>query len=107
MRHDRRKFQSNKFSSDFVLSNWEQILCSEKCDVNFLMNPYLSKIDSLLETNAPLKKFNEKELQFLNKLWITKGLENRIKKKNNIYSKTVKNFISAITRPTETSYPQS
>ena len=71
------------------------------------MNPYLSKIDSLLETNAPLKKFNEEELQFLNKLWITKGLENRIKKKNNIYSKTVKNFISAITRPTETSYPQS
>ena len=54
------------------------------------MNEYLSKIDSLLDTHAPSKKLNKKELKFLTKPWITQGLQNSIKKKNNIYSKFVK-----------------
>ena len=49
------------------------------------MNQYLSKIDSLLEIHAPLKK-----LKFLTKPRITRGLQNSITKKNNIYSKFVK-----------------
>ena len=65
-------------------------MCSEKSDVNFSTNPYLSKIDSLLETNAPLKKLNKKELKFLSKPWITQSLQNSVKKKNKIYSKFVK-----------------
>ena len=54
------------------------------------MNEYLSKIDSLLNTHAPFKKLNKKELKFLTKPWITQGLQNSIKKKHNIYSKCVK-----------------
>ena len=54
------------------------------------MNEYLSKSDSLLEIHAPLKKLNKKELKFLTKRCITQGLQNSIKKKNNIYSKFVK-----------------
>ena len=50
----------------------------------------LSKIDSLLETHAPLKTLNKKELKFLSKPWITQGLQNSIKKKNKIYSKFIK-----------------
>ena len=50
----------------------------------------MSKIDSLLDTHAPFKKLNKKELKFLTKPWITQGLQNPIKKKNNIYSKFVK-----------------
>ena len=69
---------------------WEHILWTEKSDVNFSMNQYLSKIDSLLEIHAPLKKLNKKELKFLTKPWITQGLQNHFKKKNNIYSKFVK-----------------
>ena len=68
----------------------EQILCNEENDVNFSMNKYLSKIDSLLDTHAPFKKLNKKERKFLTKTWITQGLQNSIKKKNNIYSKFVK-----------------
>ena len=48
LKHDWRKFESNKFISDFNQTDWEQILCTEKSDVNFSMNQYLSKIDSLL-----------------------------------------------------------
>ena len=54
------------------------------------MNQDLSKIDSLSETHASLKKLSKKELKFLTKPWITQGLQNSIKKKNNIYSKFVK-----------------
>ena len=54
------------------------------------MNKYLSKIYSLLDTHAPFKKLNKKELKFLTKPRITQGLQNSIKKKNNIYSKLVK-----------------
>ena len=67
LRHDWRKFKSNKFISDFDQTDWEQILCSRKSDVNLSMNQYLSKIDSLLETHAPRKKLNKKELKFLTK----------------------------------------
>ena len=71
LRDDWRKFESNKSISNFDQTDWEQILCIEKSDVNLSMNQYLSKIDSLLETYAPLKKLNKKELKFLTKLWIT------------------------------------
>ena len=54
------------------------------------MKQYPSKIDSLLETHAPLKKRNKKEPKFLTKRWITQGLQNSIKKKTNTYSKFVK-----------------
>ena len=54
------------------------------------MNKYLSKIDSLLDTHTPFKKLNKKKLKFLPKLWITQGLQNSVKNKNNIYSKFMK-----------------
>ena len=54
------------------------------------MNQYLSQIDNLLDAHAPSKKFNKKELKFLTTPWITQGLQNSIKKKNNMYSKFLK-----------------
>ena len=56
LKNDWRKFESHKSISDFNQTDWEQILCTEKTDVNFSINQYLSKIDSLLEIHAPLKK---------------------------------------------------
>ena len=60
LRHDWRKFESNKFISDFDQTDWEQILCTKKSDVNFSMNQCLPKIYSLLEIHAPLKKLDKK-----------------------------------------------
>ena len=37
LRHE-KKFESNKFISDFNQIKWEQILYNENNDVNFLMN---------------------------------------------------------------------
>ena len=55
-----RQFKFNKFISDFDQTDWEQILCTNKSDVNFPMNQYLPKIDSLLEIHALLKMLNKK-----------------------------------------------
>ena len=85
LRRDWKKFESSKFISDFNQVNWEQILCNEENDVNFSMNKYLSKIDSLLDIHAPFKKLNKKKLKFLTKPWITQSLQNSFKKERNIY----------------------
>ena len=90
MRRHWKKFENNRFISDFNQTNWEQILCNDENDVNFSMNKYLLKIDGLIDNHAPFQKRNKKELKFLAKPWITKGLQNSMKKKNNIYSKFVK-----------------
>ena len=70
--------------------NWEQILCNEENDINFSRNEYLSKIDSLLDTHARIKKINKMELKFRTKQWITPGSQSSVKKKNSICSKVVK-----------------
>ena len=85
LRHDWRKFESNKFISDFYQTYWAKILCSEKSGANFSMNQYPSKMDSPLETHAPLKKLHKKIFKFFNKPWITHVFQNSIRKKNNIY----------------------
>ena len=53
LRRNWKKFENSKFIFDFNQVNWEQILCNEENDVNFSINKYLSKIDSLLNTHAP------------------------------------------------------
>ena len=73
----KKKIESSKSISDFSQINWEQISYKEENDVNFSMNEYLSKIDRLLDTHAPIKKLNKKELNFLTKPWITQGLLKR------------------------------
>ena len=54
------------------------------------MSENLPNIDILLDTHTSLNKLSKKELKFLTKPWITEGLQNSIKKKNNNYSKLVK-----------------
>ena len=44
LRHDWKKFESSKFSSDNNQINWEQILCNENNDVNFSMKLICQKM---------------------------------------------------------------
>ena len=70
LRRGRKKFESSKFISDLNQINWQQILYNEE-NINFSMNKYLSKLNSLLDTHVPIKKIIKKELKFLTKPWIT------------------------------------
>ena len=60
LRHNWKKFESSKFISDLNQINWEEILYNGEKDVNFSMNEYLSKIDSLLDTHPPLKNITKR-----------------------------------------------
>ena len=53
------------------------------------LNQYLSKIDSLLEIHAPLKKLNKKELKFLTKPWITHKVYKILLKRKIIYTQNL------------------
>ena len=58
-----KKFESSKFISDFNQIIWKKNLHNEENDVNFSINEYLLKIDSLVDTHATFKKLNKKELK--------------------------------------------
>ena len=60
LRCDWKKFEGFKFISDFNQINWEQSLYNVENDVSVSMNEYLPKIDSLLDTHAPLKSLTKR-----------------------------------------------
>ena len=112
--HEEAWDNRNTGNTIYQLGGGACLLYAEGCDVKFSMNGYLSKTDSSLDTHAPIKKGNKKELKLLTKPWITQGLQNSVKKKNNIYSKFVwsvktywKNFITAVTKTIEIFYVHS
>ena len=58
-----KKFESSEFISDFNQIILKKNLHNEENDVNFSINEYLLKIDSLVDTHATFKKLNKKELK--------------------------------------------
>ena len=50
----------------------------------FLWIFFLNKMDSILDTHAPLKKVNKYKLKFKTKPWITTALQKSISFKNNL-----------------------
>ena len=72
--------------NDLLKTDWESLLKTSLNDVNFSFEQFLLKLNNLLDIHAPfqyLKCKNEKH----NKPWITNGIANSIKKKNNFYKK--------------------
>ena len=59
LRRDWKNFESSKFISDFNQIKWKQILYNDNNDVNFSMNEYLSKTNSLLDAHAQLKNLTK------------------------------------------------
>ena len=55
------------------------------------MDSFLNNMNSILDTNAPLKKVNKYKLKFKTKPWITPALQKSISIKNNL----LKKFITA------------
>ena len=60
LRRDWKNFESSKFISDFNQIKWKQILYNDNNDVNFSMNEYLSKTNSLLDAHAQLKNLTKR-----------------------------------------------
>ena len=47
-------------------------------------------MNTLINSHGLLKKLNKKQIKFQQKLWITKGIQNAIQKKNRLFKKYIK-----------------
>ena len=79
---------SNK-SNSFERTDWEALLKTEQQNINFFLETYLSKINSLLDTHAPLKKISKYKLTFKTKPCITPGLQKSFAVKNKLLKKFI------------------
>ena len=55
-------------------------------DVNFSLEQFLLELNNLLKIHAPFK-YSKRKNEKHNKPWITNGIANSIRKKNNLYKK--------------------
>ena len=69
--------------------DWKALLKTEQHNINFSLETYLSKVNSLLHTHASLKKNSKYKLKFKTKPWITPGLQKSVA----IKTKLLKKFI--------------
>ena len=117
-------FNNELFKNDLLKTDWESLLKTSLNDVNFSFEQFLLELNNLLDIYAPFKysKSNDKKL---NKPWITNGIANSIRKKNNLYNKlcqaknserkeelhklykAYKNHVTNLTRRSEESYFKS
>ena len=67
-------FNQENFILDYFAIDWKALLKIEPKNISFSLETYLSKINSLLDTHAPLKKTSKNELIFKSQPWITPGL---------------------------------
>ena len=79
---------SNK-SNSFERTDWEALVKIEQQNINFFLETYLSKINSLLDTHAPLKKISKYKLTFKTKPCITPGLQKSFAVKNKLLKKFI------------------
>ena len=70
--------------------SWNQVLQFSQNNVNTTFENYLNTVNTLTDSNVPLKKLNKKQKKFQQKPRITKGIQNSIEKKNKILKKCIK-----------------
>ena len=85
------KFKQKNFILNYFDKHWAELLQIDQQNVNLSMDIFLNKMDSILNTQAPLKKVNKYKLKFKTKPWITPALQKSISIKNNL----LKKFITA------------
>ena len=86
LRRSYKKFNNKLFKDDLLKTEWESLLKANLNDVNFSVEQFLLELNNLLDIHASFRssKYNNKKH---NKFWITNGIPNSVRKKNNLYNK--------------------
>ena len=71
----------SQFCHDLDQQNWETVIQID--DVNQAYNSFLDIVKTLFDKNCPVKRITLKNNKY-EKPWITPGLKNACKKKNNL-----------------------
>ena len=86
LRRSYKNFNNELFKNDLLKTDWESLLKTSLNDVNFSFEQFLLKLNNLLDIHAPFK-YSKRKNEKHNKPWITNGIANSIRKKNNLYKK--------------------
>ena len=68
--------------------NWNSILNSD--DINTNTNRFMSEMEAVMNTEAPLQTIQISGKRHFSEPWITKGIETAARKNRNLYRKTLK-----------------
>ena len=86
LRRSYKNFNNKLFKNNLIKTDWEYLLKTNLNDVNFSFQQFLLELNNLLDIHAPFKYSKYKNKKH-NKPWITNGIANSIRKKNNLYNK--------------------
>ena len=82
-------FDKNNVTLDYFAIDWNDILQTEKGDINKSLENFLNSFNSLLDRYAPLKKVPRYKLRFRDKPWITLGIQKSIQIKNKYFTRYI------------------
>ena len=86
-KRDFRQFQEADYLEDIA----NITLNLEFNDVNSVYSSFQQQLQSIMDKHAPMKTYSNRESKWLRKPWLTKGIQNSIKKKQFFYNKYLKN----------------
>ena len=88
----------NAFREDLLRQTWDQVYAAT--EPNEAYNAFMTVLMKLYDKHCPFKKTFHKNQQKLGKPWMTKGIKNACKKKNQLY----KIFLKDRNKESETRY---
>ena len=87
---DWANFDQENFILDYFSINWNETLKTEKQNIDYSTEIFLTKINESLDNFAPFKKSTSTKLKFNSKPWITPGLQKSISVKNKFLRDLIK-----------------
>ena len=94
--HDFSRLNEDNLLNDFANLDLTY-LDDENSDVNAKFNRFLSDLDELAKTHAPLKKLSKRDVKFRNKPWINSKIQKMMHIRDRILRKCQKNNDQSLT----------
>ena len=86
-RRNTKRYDKDSFYSDFVNTNWNDIIDINNNDINESFNSFFQNFNNILDKHIPLKKLSNKNFKRNFKPWITLGILKSLKKRSVLHSR--------------------
>ena len=87
---DIRFLNKDNLKKDLSEVNWHTLLAYERNDPNFSFDNFEKEVNKILDKHIPIKKLSKNEMKKNSKPWITQGIKKSIKRREKLYSKSIK-----------------
>ena len=85
---DWKNFDSDKFKSAFMLTDWPSLLKLDNKDPNLSFDIFYNKLNSLIDEHLPTRNLSKKQLK-TDKPWITKEIKKSIVLRDKVLKKII------------------